>query len=167
MLFVCGGELSDAVVAESEGEAGVYDVAEAGGCFGGPVPEGFGHFGFVVAEFPGGIGPERIAEDGGFAGGFRLFENGGVAELHIEFQEDEAAEQEALFAGGLIFKEAPGGFVIRRSWIGGVEEKIGIGGENHDALRSRMASASARRVAGSARKSPPQSSVGKRQTAFG
>ena len=78
MLFIRSGELSDAVVAESEGEAGVYDVAEASGGFGGPVPERLGHFEFVVAEFPGGIAPERIAEGGGFAGGFRLFENAGL-----------------------------------------------------------------------------------------
>lgn len=55
MCCVRRGEMGDAVVAKGEGEAGVYDVAKAGFCFGGPVPERLGDIGFVVAELPRGL----------------------------------------------------------------------------------------------------------------
>lgn len=56
MLPIRCREVSDAVVAEGENKADVDDVAKACGGLGGPVPEWFGDFGFVVAELPGGIG---------------------------------------------------------------------------------------------------------------
>ena len=113
MLLVGGGEVGDSVMPEGEGEAGVDDVAEAGGGLGGPVPEGFGDFGFVVAELPGGIGAEGIAEGSGFLGSLGLFEDGRIANLHVELHQHEAAEQEALLSRCLLLKEPLGGLMIR------------------------------------------------------
>jgi hypothetical protein len=60
--------VSDAVVTEGESEAGVNDLAKGGRRFGGPFPEGLSNLGFIVAEFPGGIGAESVAKGGGFLG---------------------------------------------------------------------------------------------------
>lgn len=133
-------EVGDAVVAEGEGEAGVYDVTEASGGFSGPFPERRGDVGFVVGVFPGGVGAEGGAEGGGFGGCFGLFEDGGVADLHVDFHEDEAAEEESLLARGFGGKEVLRGGVMGRVGVGRVEEEVGIGGENHEAERWWMAS---------------------------
>ena len=118
--------MSDAVMPKSEGEAGVDDVAEAGGALGGPVPERFADFRFVVAELPGGIRAQGVAKGRGFFGGLGLLEDGGIAELHVKLDQHEAAEQEAL-ANDLLLEKAAGRFVVRRIRIGRVEEEIGIG----------------------------------------
>lgn len=135
MLLIRGGEVGDAVVAEGEGEAGVDDVAEAGGRFGGPVPEGFGDFGFVVAELPGGIDAEGIAEGGGFLGGLGLFEDGRIAKLHVKLHQHEAAEQEALLSRCLLLKEPLGGLMIGRIRVRRVEEEVRVSGEDHEPER--------------------------------
>lgn len=98
------GEVGDAVVTQGEGEAGVDEVAKGAGCFGCPVPERFGDFGFVVSKHPGGMGAQGVAEGGGFLGGLGFFENGGIAELHVDLDEHETAEQEA-FAENFLLKE--------------------------------------------------------------
>jgi hypothetical protein len=105
--------MGDAVVAESQGEAGVNDVTEPGGGLGGPVPERFGYFRFVVAEFPNRIDAKSIAKVGGFPGCLRLFEDCGVAELHVKFNQNQAAEEKALFAARFFLKE-PAGTVMMR-----------------------------------------------------
>ena len=56
---------------------------------------------------------------------------------------------------------------MRRMGIGGIEEEVGVGGEDHDAVRFRMASSSGCTPAGSRRKSPPQSRVGNHQAPWG
>ncbi len=83
MLLVRGREVGDAVVAQGEGEAGVDDVAEAGGGFGGPVPDGLGDLGFLVAKLPRWIGTERIAEGRGLLGSLGFFKDRRVAKLHV------------------------------------------------------------------------------------
>ena len=135
MLLIRGGELGDSVMPKSEGEAGVDDVAEAVGGLGGPVPEGFGDFGFVVAELPGGIGTEGIAESVSFLGGLGLFEDGRIAKLHVDLQQNETAEQEALLSRCFLLKEPLGGLVIGRIRVCRVEEEVCVGGENHEPER--------------------------------
>jgi hypothetical protein len=66
MLSVRRGDMGDTVMTEGESKAGVDDVAKADLGFSGPVPEGLGDIGFVVAKLPGGIGAESVAEGGGF-----------------------------------------------------------------------------------------------------
>lgn len=98
MFRICRGEMSDAVMTKGQGKAGVDDVAEAGRGLGGPIPKRLGNIRFVVTELPGRIGSESVAEGGGFLGGLGLFEDGGVAELHVELHQDQTAEQEALLS---------------------------------------------------------------------
>jgi hypothetical protein len=73
------------------------------------------------------IGTQGIAEGGGFPRGLGLLEDGGIAELHVEFHQHKAAKQEA-FANDLFLKEAPGVVVMGRIVVGRVEEEIGVGG---------------------------------------
>jgi hypothetical protein len=90
------GEVGYPVVPKGQGEAGVDDVAEAGGGSGGPVPERFAYLRLVVSEFPGGIGPQGVAEGSGFWSRFRPFEDCRIAQLHVGLQQDKAAEEETL-----------------------------------------------------------------------
>jgi hypothetical protein len=106
-------------------------VPEAGGGLCGPVPEGFGDLGFVVAELPGGIGAEGIAEGGGFLGGLGLFEDGRIAKLHVKLHQYEAAEEEALLSRCLFLKEPMGGFVVRRIGVRSVSEEVCVSGGIH------------------------------------
>ena len=69
-----------------------------------------------------------MAEGGGFLGSFWLFEDGMVAELHVDFHEDEAAEEESLLAGDFGGEEVLGGGVVGRVRVGRVEEEVGVGG---------------------------------------
>ena len=129
-------------MAEGESEAGVYDLTETGRGFGGPVPERFRDIRFVVAEFPSGIGAEGVAEGGGFACSFGLLKDSRVPKLHIKFHQHEPAKKEALSARSVVSKKAGGAIMMRRVRIRCVEEDIRICREDHDALRSRIASAS-------------------------
>ena len=51
-----------------------------------------------------------------------------VAELHVDFHEDEAAEEESLLAGDFGGEEVLGGGVVGRVRVGRVEEEVGVGG---------------------------------------
>jgi hypothetical protein len=88
-----------------------------------------------------------------------------LRKLHVKLHQHEAAEQEAL-PRCLLLKEPLGGLVMRRIRVRRVEEEVGVGGEDHERCAGGW-HPSGRRLAGSVRKSPPQSSVGKRQTALG
>lgn len=135
MFLVRGREVRDAVVAESEGEAGVDHFAEAAGGFGRPFPEGRRDVGFIVRIFPRRVRTESLTEGGGFSGRFWLLENGGVAELHVDFHQYQAAEQKAVLPGCLGGEEIAGDGVIRGIRIGRVEKELGVGGENHEPER--------------------------------
>lgn len=135
VLLVRRGKVSDTVVPKGEREAGVDDLTEASGGLGGPVPEGLGDLGFVVAELPGGIRAEGIAEGRGFLGCLGHFEDGWIAELHVEFHQHEAAEQEALLSRSILLKEPLGGVVLRRIGVRGVEEEVRVSREDHEPER--------------------------------
>lgn len=98
VLRIGRGKVGDSVVPEGEGEAGVDDVAEASGRLGGPVPERLGDLGFVVAKLPGRVAAESVAEGGRLLGCHGLLEHRWIAELHVEFHQRKAAEQEALLS---------------------------------------------------------------------
>lgn len=127
VLGIGRGKVRDAVVPEGEGEAGVDDVAEAGGGLGGPIPERLGDLGFVVAKLPGGVGAEGIAESGRFLGGLGLLEHRWIAELHVEFHQHEAAEQEALLSRCLLLKEPLRGLMVRRIGVRSVKKEVRVG----------------------------------------
>src|ERR1035441_136544 len=91
----------------------------------------------------------------------RFSHDGGIAELHINFDKHQLTDNELhiLLNRSEIL---PGGGMVLAGRICGVKKEVGIGSP-HSELRRMMASASARKSAGSVKNSPPTSTTGKTQ----
>ena len=94
-MDVGGRELGDPVLAETEGGARIEEAA-AGKLRGrGVLPQGFvGGEGIdrITEDAPAGVVAVGLYDVRGGGSGQRLGENGGVAQLEIEFSQNELAE---------------------------------------------------------------------------
>ena len=113
MVEIGSGKVGDAVVTERVSETGIDDVAKARSSIGRPLPEWFGDFGLVIDGFPSRICPQGLAECRGFPGTAGPFENGGIAQLHVDFNQYQSTENESLLAPSLGYEKPLRGFVMR------------------------------------------------------
>lgn len=147
MVRVGGGEVGHAVVAQRVGQAGIEGLVEILGGESRPVPKLGPHFRLVVAEFPQRMPPQGPAKCRRLGGRSGLGEHRRVAELHVDLDQDQPAQQEAAATLGFFIEEFPRCGMVRRIRVGRIQKQVAVGGENHG--RFAIAPASGFALAGS------------------
>ena len=140
ILHVGGGEFGDALVAEGHGSAGVEKAAPGELRGGGVFPQGFvggEGIGWVAQNAPAGVVAVGLNDLHGRRGGEGVGEKGGVAQLEIEFGQNEFAEDNVV-EGGEAGQKGVGNGMLGRGSTESVEEEVSVEGGHRGAEPWRL-----------------------------